>query len=127
VDVLEPAGGFVEEVLGVAIAEDAAGDADLVPIDAELLLAIGEPQGDLSHAEGGAGIGAREDDVGHLAAAEGLRGLLAEDPAHGVEDVGFAAAIGADDGGDALVEIQHSLNGEGLETEDLERLEVHGN
>ena len=42
-DVLEPAGGFVEEVLGVAIAEDAAGDADLVPIDAELLLAIGEP------------------------------------------------------------------------------------
>jgi len=48
-----------------------------------------------------------KDDVSHLAAAAATwRGLLAQDPADSVADVGFAAAIGTDDGGDAFVEIK---------------------
>ena len=74
----------------------------------------------------GAGVGAGEDDVRHLAAAQRLGRLLAEHPADGVEDVRFAAAVRADHAGDALVEIQDRLRGERLEAEELERFEVHG-
>src|SRR5213078_3819294 len=37
-----------------------------------------------------------EDDVGHVLAAKLLGGGLAQDPAHGVDDVGLAAAVGTD-------------------------------
>ena len=125
-DIAQPAGGAIELILRAAIAEDPAGDGDLVPVEPELLLAIGEGHRDLGHAERRAGIGAGEDDVGHLAAAQRLGGLLAEDPADGVEDVRFAAAVRADHAGHALVEIEDRLRGERLEAAELERFEVHG-
>ena len=49
-------------------------------------------------------IRAVEDDIGHLAAAQRLGRLLAQDPTDGVRDIGLAAPIGADDGRDARAE-----------------------
>jgi hypothetical protein len=71
-----------------------------------LAIDAADGQGNLGHAEGFAGIGAVEDDIGHFAAAQGLGRLLAQDPADGIGNIGFAAAIGADDGRDAGLKIQ---------------------
>jgi hypothetical protein len=54
------------------------------------------------HAQGLALPRAGEDDVFHLAAAQSFGALLAEHPAHSVENVRFAAPVGAHNDGDAL-------------------------
>src|SRR5699024_1920076 len=81
-------------------------------------------EGDLGAAEGGAAGGAGEDDVLHLAAAQGFGSLFAQDPGDGVDDVGFTGAVGADDAGDARFEAQGRGRGEGLESLQREALEV---
>jgi hypothetical protein len=48
--------------------------------------------------------------------------LLAEDPAHGIKQIGFSATVWADNGGDAFVEIKNRFIGERFETEKFERL-----
>ena len=79
-------------------------------------LGVDEGERDLGHAGGLALAGAGEDDVLHLDAAEGLGGLLAEDPGDCVGDVGFAAAIGTYDYGDALAgELDFGSVAEGFE------------
>ncbi len=86
---------------------------------------IDEGEGDLGHAERLAIARAGEDHVFHLCAAQGARGLLAEHPTDGVEDVRLAAAIGADDGGHALAgQGELGAVAEGLEAEDLDLLEL---
>ena len=88
-------------------------------------LGVDEGERDLGHAGGLAVAGAGEDDVFHLDAAEALGGLLAEDPGDGVGDVGLAAAVGADDGGDALAgELDLGAVAEGFEAEDLNFFEL---
>ena len=58
-------------------------------------------EGDFGHAEGFAFTGSAKDDILHVRATEGLGALLAEHPAHAVEDVGFSAPIGAHHHGNA--------------------------
>ncbi len=124
-DIAQTARRLVQLVLAGAVAEDAAGNHDLVVGGAHFRLAIAERQGDLGHAERGAGIGAGKDDVLHLTTAQGFGRLLAEDPANRVENVALTAAIRADDGGDALVEFKRGAIRERLKTDDVERLQVH--
>ena len=113
---LVPVGGdgFVDDDLGLAVEAGAVVD-----------LGVDEGERDLGHAGGLAVAGAGEDDVFHLDAAEGLGGLLAENPGDGVGDVGLAAAVGADDGGDAFAgELDLGAITEGLEAEYLNLLEL---
>ena len=59
------------------------------------------------HFRGGrrlARVAALEDDVLHVLAAQALGALLAQHPGDRIDDVALAAAVGADDGGDASVE-----------------------
>src|SRR5690606_13707441 len=80
-------------------------------------------------------IGAGENHIFALLAPERLGRLLADRPADGVGDVGFAGAVRADDGGDTALaagrdvafrqEFQARLLGEGLEAVDFEALEIH--
>jgi len=57
-------------------------------------LGVDHGKGDFGHAEGFAFTGSGKDDILHVRATEGLGALLAEHPAHAVEDVGFSAPIG---------------------------------
>src|SRR5690606_3784788 len=124
-DVLQATGLAVEEVFAAAVAINAAHDLYLVKFAAELLFAVGEQEGNLAHLGGFAGVGALEDDVLHLATAQGFGGLFAEHPADGVGDVGLAAAVGADDGGDAGFKAEGRGVGEGFKAVEFERLEIH--
>ena len=100
-DVLQAAGGLVQEVLAFARAEDAAGDGDFIVVGAEGFLAIGEGDADFRHPEGLAGVGAVEDDIFHFAAAQGLGAGLAEYPSDGIGDIAFSAPVRSDDGSHA--------------------------
>ena len=88
---------------------------------------IGVVEGDrhLGQAVGTAGLGAVEDDVFHGAPRRCLRALLAHAPADGVHDVRLAAAVGADDADDVVVEVDHGPVDERLEARDLQLLDVH--
>jgi len=48
--------------------------------------------------------------------------LFAQYPTNRVEQIGFAATVRTDNGGNAFVEIEGRLIGEGFEPEKLERL-----
>ena len=70
-------------------------------------------------------VAAAEDDVLHLVAAQALGALLAEHPCDGVGDVALAAAVGADNRGDAFIEGKLRAIGERLKSGDLEAFEAH--
>ena len=118
-DVLQAALHLVDEVLALAGAVDAPRHRHLVVLRAELLLAVGERDGDLGEAEGLARVGAVEHHVHELRAANRRRALLAEDPADGIGHVRLAAAVRPDDGDHARLERQARAVGEGLETDDV--------
>ena len=124
-DVLEAAGGAVHEVLAVAAAVDAAGDADLVKGGAELMVGVVKDEGDLAVVEGLSLLGAVEDDVGHVVAAQHLGALLAQHPAHGVSDVALAAAVGAHDARHVLRKDDLRTPGEGFKAIDLQSAQAH--
>ncbi len=125
VDVLEAAERAVDPVFRAAVAENPAGDGHFVEIDFERFLAIGHRQGDFGHAQRLAFFRAVENDVGHFAAAQGLGGGFAEHPADGIDHVGLAAAVRADDAGHAFGEFKDGLVREGLEAVEFESFEIH--
>ena len=65
---------------------------------------------------------AAEDHILHLGATELAAVLLAHDPADGVGYVGLAGAVGADDGGDVLAEVQDRLIRKRLEALNFQSL-----
>ena len=123
----QPAGHAVDGVLALArAAEQRAGDGDL-----------GEPDGEdvpdeLSMVRTDLGPAQRrplgrpgEDDVFHLRGPHRARALGAQHPRHGVDDVGLAAAVGADHDRDPRLELERGRVGERLEAFEGERLQEH--
>ena len=92
-----------------------AGDGDLVLLVRAQILAAGEGEGDLGKPLSPAPLGAAEDHVLHPAPPKLPGGLLPQNPADGVGQVGLAAAVGPHNGGDGMVEGEHRLVGKGLE------------
>ena len=79
---------------------------------------------DFRHAAGSTVARALEDNVLHLAAAQVLDALLAEDPGDGVGNITFAAAVRANDGGDSVsCEDYFGVVGEGFEASNFKALE----
>ena len=99
-DVAKPAHAFVEQVFALSGAIKAAGHAHLAPRYVETPVIV-EDETDFSQSHRLPGRRAVEDHVFHLLSAESLGALLAESPANGVRDVGLAAAVRADDAGNA--------------------------
>ena len=124
VDVLEPAGVAVDLILALPVAENAAGDADFVELQAEAL-AVVERQADLRHAVRLALVRAVENHVRHFPTAQGLGRGLAQRPAHRVHDVGFPAAVRAHDGRHALMEVNTGLVSERFEAVQVEGFQAH--
>ena len=78
---------------------------------------IHQGHGDVRHAERLAVAGAGENHVFHAGAAQAFGRLFAQHPTDGIADIGLAAAVGADNGGDAFpVEAQFGALAKGLES-----------
>ena len=115
----------VDRVLARAVAEEGARDRDLAVLDRQGAVGVVDREAHLRASERTARRRAGEDDVLHLAAAEGLRALLPHHPGERVDDVGLAGAVRADDAGDARFEGERRRLREGLETLQRQALEVH--
>ena len=100
VDIPAPHRDVVDVVRRIAVARQHALDRELgvlPPLAADAAQAVVEIQLDRRAADRLAVARAVEDDVLHRFAAQRRRLRFAEHPAHGVDDVGLPAAVGADD------------------------------
>jgi hypothetical protein len=118
-DVEEPAGLTVHGVAGLPVPGEGPSDAQLGAVEGEEPLGVVDGERDFGLGGRRAPGGAGEDHVVHLAAPQGAGPLGSEHPGHGVDDVGFPRAVGADDHGDPGLEGERRAIGEGLEA--LER------
>src|SRR5690606_21977122 len=84
-----------------------------------------ERQRYLRHRRGTARLAAREDDVLHRLAAQVLGALFAHAPPDCIDNVGLAAAIGADHARDRLADIDDGPVTERLEADNLDSLDAH--
>ena len=116
----------VDRVLAAAVAEQRAADGDLGVLDRQRAIRVVDGQDDLRATQRTLRRRAREDDVLHLAAAEGLGPLLAHDPSEGIHDIGLARPVRAHDTGDALLELEGRRLCEGLEPLEGQALQIHG-
>jgi len=99
---------------------------ELVPLAAGAGVAVVEDQLDTGAAGRLAVARAVEDHVLHRLAAQ-LAGLaLAQHPAHGVHDVGLAAAVGPDHADQLPGQLEVGRLGERLEAGELDRVQAHG-
>jgi hypothetical protein len=121
-DVEEPAGGAVDGVLRAATAEHRPRDGDLGVVDRQGAVGVVDGEGDLGPAQWRPSGGAREDDVLHRAAAQRLRALLAERPAHGFAAIALPAAVGTHDARDTGHDLDDGLLAERLEAVESDRL-----
>ena len=122
-DLLQARHLAVEPVLPLAAAEDPPTDGDPAVLGAGEGEVGAQGEHALGHPQRLAAVGAVEDDVLHGAAAQGLGALLAEHPGDRFREVALAAAVGADDGGDAAGEADFHRIDKGLEAGDLEALD----
>src|SRR6185312_4209207 len=129
VDVAAPHRDVVDVVGAVAVARQHAADRDLgelAPLAADAAGAVVEDELDRRAAHRLALAGAVEDDVLHRFAAQRRRLGFAEHPAHRVDDVGLAAAIGADDADELSRRRDRRGIDERLEAGELDLGEAHG-
>ena len=111
------------------VALDAAADfEELGIVEGRRGGAVGivETEADLGHIARRALAAAGEDDIIHIGAAHGLRRILAHDPAHGIDQIGFAAAVRPDDPGEPGLDQKIRRLDESLEAGNVELGEFHG-
>ncbi len=82
-------------------------------------LGIGEHQSHFRHTNRLTAFGAVEDDVFHLLAAEAANPLLSHSPAHGLENVTFAATVGSYNCSEAGLRSKTVLSGKTFESFDF--------
>ncbi len=116
----KPAVHAVDLVVGRAVPVQTPGERHLVEIQWEPPLGVVDDQGGLRPAQCGSGGSAGEDDVLHLSRAQRLCGLGPHHPGKGVDQVGLAGPVGADDHGHAGSEFEPGTVGERLETDELQ-------
>ena len=121
----QPTGDAVDEVLGLAGAEQHAGDRHLVELDAEGAVGVVDGDADLGAAERGTCCRAGEDDVVHLLTADRFGRLRPQHPRHRVDDIRLAGSIGTDHDGDARLEDHVRRIGERLEALQGKTLQEH--
>ena len=116
VHVLEADAATIDVVFILAGTIGPTGDLHFVEVDGQPVVAIIQQDADLGHAHAGALIRPREDHVLGLFASQDRIGLFAHDPADGIGNVAFAAAVGADNGGDVAIEDDFGFIGKGFVT-----------
>ena len=119
----------VDAVAGALAALDAADDLQLRHLGIRRRGEAGgilQPERDLGMGAGGAGAGAGEDHVVHPGAAHGAGVGFAHGPAQRLHDIGLAAAVRADDAGQAGQDLDRLRLGEGFEAGDAQAGERGG-
>lgn len=125
-DIAEAAVAAVDLVVAVALAVQAAGDADFGGFDGELAVFVVEDEGDFSVALGTTVFCPVKDDFLGVLGADVAGVCFAETPEDGVDDVGFAAPVRADHSRDPLADFDVGAVGKGFEPVDANPLEAHG-
>ncbi len=98
----------------MAVAGGAAGERHFGVVNGQPVVFVIKSDGDGCHAGAGALGRAGEDHVfGFVGAQQGVR-LLAQHPAQGVGNVGFARAVGAHNGGNPRPKLKAGAVGEGF-------------
>jgi hypothetical protein len=118
----------VEEVLGLAVAGHLPPRGDFAVarvLTANTAIAVVKHEFNRRLANGLPVAGTVEDHVGHALAAQVLGGALPHDPAHGVDDVGFSTAVGADHGAHVARQVDRCRVDKGLETGQLDGFQAH--
>ena len=118
----------VDVVLTLPGAVVAAGNGDLIVgrIDAVFRIRIVKGDGYFGETHGAIAVGADEDNVLHLTAADILAGQLTQHPTHRVGDIGFTASVGTYDDRGTLVETNDRLIGERLKSVQFQGFQTHG-
>ena len=124
-NVEQPHAFAVDLVFARAVSEHPASDGDLGVVDGQQAIRVVDGENHLGPAERWAARRPGEDDIFHLAAAERLRALLSEHPRDRVDHIALAGTVGPDDGGDSGFEPERRGRGEGLESLERQRLQVH--
>ena len=125
-DVEQAAGHAVDGVLAVTRPEERAGDRDLVELDREDARRVVDREAHFGPTERRALGAAGEDHIVHLLRADGGRRLCTEYPTNGVDHVGLARPVGADNDRDPRFQLERRDVCERLETLDLQRFQEHG-
>ena len=84
-----------------------------------------EMQGDLGHIARGPVARAGKNHIIHAGGAQGLVGAFAHHPAQGLDQIRFAAAIGADDTGQTRLDQKFCRFYKGLEADKLQTCQFH--
>ena len=127
-DVLAPAAGIVQKVLGNAVAPHRAPHGDFTVVGEPRVrngLGIVEQQLHGSRPERRSPCRTVEDDFGHRPAAKLAGGDFAQHPAYRVDDVRFSAAVGADYGEGFRGNLDVDRVRKGLEPGQADPLKAH--
>ena len=128
VDILQAAGLFVQKIGAFPRTVEPPGDHDfrIIPqLFRRTAVVVLQDQPDFRHVQRGLPIGTGENDVFHGLAAQLLDTLFAHDPADGVDDVAFTAAVGTHHRRYALGEADGRFILKGFETLDFKFLKFH--
>src|SRR5207237_5700875 len=129
VDIASPDRDVVDVVAGIAVAREQPLDRQLrilTPLPADPSFAVVEEELDRRATDRLAIAGAVEDHVLHRFAAQRRGFRFAENPAHGVDDVRLAAAVGADDADELARRRNRRRIDERLESGELDLGEAQG-
>ena len=88
-DILQPAAFLIDSVIAVPGTVQAPGNAHLVKIQRQHMVAVIEHQRHFRHTQGPALAGARKDNILHLAATKIFGALFAQYPAHRIGNITF--------------------------------------
>ncbi|CAB4894645.1 unannotated protein [freshwater metagenome] len=122
----QAAGNAVDRVFALAGTEQRAADGDLRELDGQQASSVVEGEHHLGATKRRPLGGAGKDDVVHLLAAHSTGRLCAQNPGNGVDNVGFARAVGTDHNRHARFELHHGGVGERLEAFEGQCFEEHG-
>ena len=120
-DIPQSGGLAVNIVFAVTAAIIPTGDHNLIRVIRKGAVSIIQSQRGFRKANCCTLLGSAKDHVLHFGAAEGLGALLAHDPQDGIGDIGFAGAVGADDGGDVVAKADQRLVREGFKALNFKR------
>ena len=123
--VLQSAADLIDEILAAAVAVYAARDRHFVVFGTELLLAVGERDGNFAKTKGFARVGTIKHHVGKLRAAQRRRALLAKHPANGVGNIRFAASVRTHNGDHAGLKSEPGLVRKAFEAENIKLFQIH--